>query len=52
MLLKNKTIRYKILFNIMKKINLFYKKKESFLFFTAFIFYFYFEHGLIWEDTY
>jgi len=33
MLLKNKTNRYKVLFNIMKKINLLKKKKGNFLLF-------------------
>jgi len=40
MLLKNKTIRYKVLFNIMKKINFFYKENNLFFIFYCFTFFF------------
>jgi len=46
MLLKNKTIRYKVLFNIMKKINLFYKERNLFFIFTVLHIFFYFEQDL------
>jgi len=44
MVLKNKTIRYKVLFNIMKKINLFYKERNLFFIFYRFTYFFHFEH--------
>jgi len=42
MLLKNKTIRYKVLFNIMKKINHFHKENNLFFIFYRFTYFFIF----------
>jgi len=49
MLLKNKTIRYKVLFNIMKKINLSYKERNLLFIFTVLHIFFYFEQDLFGE---
>jgi len=46
MLLKNKTIHYKVLFNITKKITLIYRKRNLFFIFTVLHIFFYFEQDL------